>query len=89
MAVRDIVKTGAYYALGAAVRARAVVDREPYLSGAFPTLELAQASLPEETRSGYDSDEMPKVALEMTLGILGWDYPILYWLDKPLREQVT
>ncbi len=87
MAVREIVKTGAYYALGAAVRARAVVDREPYLSGAFPTLETAKASLPQDARSGYDSDEMTEVALEMMLGMLGWDYPVLYWLDRLLRQQ--
>ena len=71
MAVRDIVKTGAYYALGAAVRARAAMDRKPYLSGAFPTLETTKASLPHNARSGYDSDEMTEVALEMMLGMLG------------------
>ena len=87
MTARDIVKKSAYYALGAAVRARAVVDREPYLSGAFPTLELARASLPVEAKSGYDSDEMTEVALDMMMGMLGWDYPVVFWLDRLLQEQ--
>lgn len=87
MKARDAIKTGAYYALGAATRMRAVVDREPYMSGAFPTLDLAKASLPPEAQSGYDSDEMTAVSLDMMLGMLGWDYPVVFWLDRLLRDR--
>ncbi len=82
---RNVLKTGAYYALGAAVRARALVDREPYLSGAFSTLEEAKASLPPEVQPGYDSDDMTEVAKDMMLSMLGWDYPVVFWMDRLLR----
>lgn len=87
MRPREVLKTGAYYALGAATRLRGVIDREPSLSGAFPTLELAKASLPQEARSGYDSDDMPAVSMDMMLGMLAWDYPVVFWLDRLIREQ--
>jgi putative methyltransferase (TIGR04325 family) len=87
MQTREMLKLGAYYALGGATRLRAVVDREPYFSGAFPTLDLAIESLPDEAKSGYDSDEMPEVALDMMLGMLAWDYPVTFWLDRLQRQE--
>ncbi|OWU83765.1 hypothetical protein ATO6_17245 [Oceanicola sp. 22II-s10i] len=63
------------------------MDREPELSGAFPTLELAKASLPPEEKSGYDSDDMVEVALDNMLKMLSWDYPVVFWLDRLIRQE--
>ena len=87
MNAREAIKTSAYYAMGAATRLRALVDREPNFSGAFPTLELAQAALPTNDSSGYDSDDMVEVGLGHMMGVLGWDYPVMFWLDRLIREQ--
>ena len=87
MNAREAIKTSAYYAMGAATRVRALIDRQPYFWGAFPTYELAQAALPMATKSGYNSDDMVEIAMDTMMGVSSWDYPIMFWLERLIRER--
>ena len=89
MNAKKVIKTSAYYAMGTATRMRALVDREPRFSGAYPTLELARASLAEDHKAGYDSDDMVEVSQALMSEMLCGDYPVVFWLDRLIRDNGT
>lgn len=86
MGSRDVLKQGYLVAQGAATRLRAVVDKEPRFAGAFPTRDTALASLPEPERVAYDRDDIAEVSFEVMSKTCAWDYPVIFWLDRLIRD---
>lgn len=72
-----------YFTLTAAeARLRVKLNRPRRFSGAFATRELALASLPENQRTAYDSEDVAEVNFVTMSQRASWDYPVIYWIKE-------
>jgi len=73
-------------ASGATARLRIAAGRPARFSGAFPSREVALASLSAEARGAYDRDDVAEVSYDAMTRVAPWDYPVLYWMNRCLAE---
>ena len=60
--------------------------RQPRFAGAFGDRTTAIASLPPQSRAGYDDDAVAEVSFQAMCKITPWDYPILFWLQRLITD---
>lgn len=61
----------------------------PRFSGAYDSRSAALASQHKTALLGYDHEETAEVSFEAMCQIAPWDYPILFWLEKYLRPELS
>lgn len=72
-----------YFMLTSAeARLRVKLNRPGRFSGVFKSREMALASLPENQRTAYDSDNVAEVNFAAMSQRMSWDYPVVYWIKE-------
>jgi putative methyltransferase (TIGR04325 family) len=69
------------------VAKRHLIRRTGALTGAYPDRESALRAAPRRALSGYCHDAVVGVSVEHMSAMREWDYPVLFWLDRLLRER--
>ncbi len=54
--------------------------------GNFATVERAMAAVRRGQLAGYDHEANAEIAFEEMCRLLPWDYPVLFWLDRLVRN---
>jgi putative methyltransferase (TIGR04325 family) len=54
--------------------------------GVYPTFAAAAAAIPPGALSGYDNEPSATRVLDEWLDVYASDYPVMFWLEKLLRE---
>lgn len=54
--------------------------------GAFPTREAALAGVPRRALMGYNHESVAPVAVADMQRLMEWDYPVLFWLERLIRD---
>lgn len=65
---------------------RHLIQRNKYLTGAYPDIATALAHVPRRALAGYDHDEIVGVKQAEMAKIIEWDYPVIFWLERILAE---
>lgn len=68
-----------------ASRALIYAPRKGFI-GAFPSHKAAMDAVPRRALAGYGHTEIAPVAMTDMQQIKEWDYPVLFWLDRFLRQ---
>jgi len=67
-------------------RSHLVVKRYSF-TGAYPDREAALSSVPRGFLAGYDNKEVVPVSRQRMQELKEWDYPVIFWLDRLIREK--
>lgn len=65
---------------------RHLVLRSGALHGAYPDRNAALAAVPVRSLSGYDHDAVVDISRDWMSHLREWDYPLLFWLDRLIRD---
>lgn len=72
--------------VAAVARLRAPTARPPRFAGAYDSREQAVAAAARLGDVGYDHEALADVSFARMCRTAAWDYPVLFWLDRWLRE---
>jgi len=86
MSLRTILKATILRSRGYRARMQVGTARPPRFAGAFADRTAALASLPPQSRAGYDDDAVTDVSFATMCKIAPWDYPILFWLQRLITD---
>ncbi|MEO1014344.1 MAG: methyltransferase, TIGR04325 family [Pseudomonadota bacterium] len=74
---------------GAALAKRHLLRRRRRFTGAYATHKAALQSVPQGALAGYEHEDVVPVSQHVMTAISEWDYPILFWLERRLRDAPT
>lgn len=64
-----------------------LLHRNRSFVGAFPSREAALAAVPRRALVGYNHECVAPVAIADMQRLKEWDYPILFWLERLIRDR--